>query len=229
MMTRMDPIRVIYFSDVLCVWAYVSQVRVDELREKLGDQVSVDVRFCPVFGDAHTKLTQKWKDRGGLSGYGAHVRDVGEQFDNEIHPNAWRKLAPRSSLACHLFLCAVRALEARGELQAAEGSAFEKACRRLRTMFFRDLKDISTREVQFAVAEELSLPSAAIEACLSSGEAHAELSGDYEMAREHVVTVSPTMILNEGRQRLNGNVSFNVIEANVRELIAHQSLQSSDC
>lgn len=30
--------------------------------------------------------------------------------------------------------------------------------------------------------------------------------------------VSPTLIFNEGRQRLNGNVGYRVIEANIREL-----------
>lgn len=31
--------------------------------------------------------------------------------------------------------------------------------------------------------------------------------------------VSSTLIFNEGRQRLNGNVGYRVIEANIRELL----------
>ncbi len=223
----MPAIRVLHFSDVLCVWAYVGQARVNELREKLGDQVEVEVRFCSVFGDAHHKLEKSWKDRGGLSAYGAHVRDVAEEIGTEVHPDVWRKVAPRSSLPGHVFLCAVRSLERRG---LVSHQAFLDAAWALRVAFFRELRDIGARTVQLEVAERIGLPMAELEQIIGSGEAHAELSGDYELAREHDVRVSPTLILNEGRQRLNGNVSFRVIEANVMELIRQQNgEQQSRC
>lgn len=223
----MQPIRVIHFSDVLCVWAYVSQVRVDELREKLGDQVDVEVRFCSVFGDAHHKLEKRWKDRGGLSAYGAHVRDVAEELGHEVHPDVWRKVAPRSSLPGHVFLCAVRSLERTGRVSH---QSFLDAAWALRVAFFRELRDIGSRTVQLEIAEQLGLPTGELERVIGSGEAHAELSGDYDLARDYDVRVSPTLILNEGRQRLNGNVGFGVIEANVKELIRQQnSVQASNC
>lgn len=222
----MEPIRVLHFSDVLCVWSYVSQARIDELRQKLGDQVSVDVRFCSVFGDARTKIESRWRDKGGLSGYGANVRDVAEELGYHVHPDVFRKLVPRSSLSCHLFLCAVRSLV---RDQHLSHDAFLAACWGMRVAFFRDLRDVATRPVQRELAEELGLPVALVEAALDRAEAHAELAADYELAREHTVTVSPTLILNEGRQRLNGNVSFRVIEANVTELIRQRELQSSTC
>ena len=31
-----------YFSDVLCVWAYAAQIKLDELRRQFGDQVRVE-------------------------------------------------------------------------------------------------------------------------------------------------------------------------------------------
>ncbi|TPV95892.1 MAG: disulfide bond formation protein DsbA, partial [Myxococcales bacterium FL481] len=34
---------------------------------------------------------------------------------------------------------------------------------------------------------------------------------------------------NEGRQRLNGNVGFRIIEANVRELLRHTETEHSWC
>jgi hypothetical protein len=43
------------------------------------------------------------------------------------------------------------------------------------------------------------------------------------------VTVSPTLIFNEGRQRLNGNVGYRVIEANIRELLHNPSGELSWC
>ncbi|MCA9607754.1 MAG: DsbA family protein [Myxococcales bacterium] len=223
----MQPIRVIHFSDVLCVWAYVSQVRVDELREKLGDRVDVEVRFCSIFGDAHHKLERRWKDRGGMSGYGATVRDLGESLGHEVHPDIWRKMAPRSSLSAHTFLCAVRSLE---RTEKISHQAFLDACWELRVAFFRDLRDISTRSVQLGVAEGLGLPVGDVERALDSGEAHAELAGDFDLGRDYDVRMSPTLILNEGRQRLNGNVSFRVIEANVAELVRQQGEeQCSNC
>ncbi|MBK7578962.1 MAG: disulfide bond formation protein DsbA [Myxococcales bacterium] len=226
----MEAIRVTHFSDVLCIWAYVAQSRVDELRSSLGNTVAIDVRFCSVFGDARDKLAKRWADRGGFSGYGAHVRDVTDGYPHvSVHPDIWRKLQPASSLACHLFLCAVRRLAADGKLEGGE-EQFNRVCWTLREAFFRDLRNISTRRVQLEIAEELRIPSEPLLAYLDDGVAHAELAGDYDLAREHNVTVSPTLILNDGRQRLNGNVSFRVIEANVRELLLQkESEQASAC
>ena len=38
-------------SDVLCVWAYVAQIKPDELRRKFGDKIRVESRFLRPFGD----------------------------------------------------------------------------------------------------------------------------------------------------------------------------------
>lgn len=220
----MEPIPVLHFSDVLCVWAYVSQVRIDELAKHFGPEVRIESRFCPVFGAPREKLAKRWADRGGLSGYGAHVRDVVEPFDHvRVHPDVWRKNAPSSSLSAHVFLCAVRHLEA---TSGPEGS-FSRACARLREAFFVELADVGRRGTQLALAEGLGLPVAEIEARMDSGVAHAELSVDHDLAREHDVKVSPTLILDGGRQRLNGNVGYRVIEANVRELMHKRGAEES--
>ena len=42
-------IEIVYFPDVLCVWANVSQARIDAVKEKFGDAVRVAHRFCSVF------------------------------------------------------------------------------------------------------------------------------------------------------------------------------------
>ena len=36
---KMSAVDLTYFSDVLCVWAYVSQARIDAVQEKFGDAV----------------------------------------------------------------------------------------------------------------------------------------------------------------------------------------------
>ena len=45
------PIRVAYFTDILCIWAYVAQVRIDELLRNFPGQVELNYLFVPVFGD----------------------------------------------------------------------------------------------------------------------------------------------------------------------------------
>jgi protein-disulfide isomerase len=48
---------------------------------------------------------------------------------------------------------------------------------------------------------------------------YAALSADYKEAENTGVKGSPTMILNEGRQKLFGNVGYRIIEANIQELL----------
>ena len=106
---------------------------------------------------------------------------------------------------------------------------FEKAIAAFRTEFFTKLANISERQVQFEIAEELGLPIAAIQSQIDSGYAYAQLSKDFDLVKEYTVTVSPTLIFNEGRQRLNGNVGYRVIEANIRELINNPPSEQSWC
>jgi predicted DsbA family dithiol-disulfide isomerase len=52
----MSVVEIKYFSDILCVWAYISQVRIDAIKEKFGDGVRIEHRFCSVFGDTAAKI-----------------------------------------------------------------------------------------------------------------------------------------------------------------------------
>src|SRR6516165_1727568 len=52
----MGIIEISYFSDVLCVWAYISEVRIDAIKEKFGEAVRIEHHFCSVFGDTATKV-----------------------------------------------------------------------------------------------------------------------------------------------------------------------------
>jgi hypothetical protein len=45
----------------------------------------------------------------------------------------------------------------------------------------------------------------------------------------HDVKVSPTLIFNDDRQRLTGNVGYRIIEANVRELLRAPEREASWC
>lgn len=225
----MDKVKIQHFSDVLCVWAYVSQVRVDELKQQFGGQIEMDYHFVQVFGHAHQKLESQWSQRGGAQAYGNHVKEVVEKFGHvPLHADVWARNAPRSSLPAHLFLSALKLLET--EAVDADGKTiFERAAWAVREAFFRDLVDISQRSELMKIAEKLELPLGEIEANLDNGAAHALLSEDIAMARDQSVRASPTMLFNEGRQVLTGNVGYRVIEANVRELLRTPADQSSWC
>ena len=43
-------IHISYVSDLLCVWAYVAEARLDELRKEFGESVELEYRFIPIFG-----------------------------------------------------------------------------------------------------------------------------------------------------------------------------------
>ncbi|HIK17000.1 MAG TPA: DsbA family protein [Leptolyngbyaceae cyanobacterium M33_DOE_097] len=225
----MEPIRISYFSDVLCIWAYIAQVRLEELKTTFQDKIAIDYHFVPVFGNAREKLENRWREKGGLKGYSDHVQEVVKKFNHiTVHADIWTKVTPPSSTSCHLFLHAIQLLELKGIIPAAE-KAFEKATWRFREAFFTELADVSDRKVQCAIAEQLGLPIAAIQEQIDSGEAYALLSKDFDLVKEHTVSVSPTLIFNEGRQRLNGNVGYRVIEANIRELLHNPPGEESWC
>lgn len=225
----MEPIRISYFSDLLCVWAYIAQVRIDELRATFPDDLVLEPHFVSIFGNAREKLEGRWKDRGGLAGYASHVRSVTADYTHvTVNPDAWTACTPTSSMSCHLFLCALRAV-ARDDPGALPDHACAKATWALRLAFFRDALDISLHRVQCAIVESLGIALGPIERALETGAAHAELARDLDLVREHTVTVSPTLIFNEGRQRLNGNVGYRVIEANIRELLRKPADEHSWC
>jgi len=187
----------------------------------------MDCRFFQVFGSVPRKIESQWAERGGIAGYAEHVRQVVAGFDHvSVHPEVWLRDAPQSSLPSHLFLCAARLLEQRGE---AEVGAARRAAWLLREAFFGRCADVSKRSQLLEVAERAGLSTGRVQALLDSGEAHAALSEDLELAREQSVRASPTLIFNEGRQRLTGNVGYRIIEANVRELLERPAGQHSWC
>lgn len=225
----MQPIRISYFSDVLCVWAYIAQVRLDELKTNFQDKIAIEYHFVPIFGNAREKLEQRWRDKGGFQEYSQHVQDVAEKFNHiTVHPEIWTAVVPPSSTSCHLFLHAIQLLELKGIIPKSE-KVFEKAIWTFREQFFTHLANIGDRAVQLEIAEKLGLPIAEIQAQIDSGEAYAQLSKDLDLVKEHTVAVSPTLIFNEGRQRLNGNVGYRVIEANIRELLHNPPDEQSWC
>ena len=98
---QMSVVQISYFSDILCIWAYAAQARIDAVKEKFGDAVRLDYRFCSVFGDTARKITSTWKDKCDYAGFNAHLRTVARQYPHiEVHPEIWLKSrAPTSTSA----------------------------------------------------------------------------------------------------------------------------------
>ena len=255
-MNETPKVTITHFSDVLCVWAYIAQVRADEISRRFGARVVWKHRFIPVFGDTEGRIGRGWAGRGGFEGYGRHVREAAGQFDHvTVHPEVWITARPASSASAHLFLKAVQLWEGAGpappqapEKTAGAGSApasaaapgettpetapgesapetpSQAAAWRLRLAFFRDCEDIADTRVQMTIAEDLGLPRAPLEEGIATGAAFAALCRDAEAVHTLKVEGSPTFVLNEGRQRLYGNVGYRVIEANVQELLSAPDL-----
>ena len=225
------PVTVTYYSDVLCVWAYVANIRLDELRRQFGSRIAIRQRLCSVFADVETKVRMGWRDRGGVPGFRTHVAQVIEGFDHvSLHADVWERSVPTSSLTAHACIKAVELLNTSTPApEPTTPSPAEQFAWQLRLAFFRDGRDVSRVDVQLAVASELGLPVDAISAHLEDGTAWAALHRDYELAGAESVRGSPTFVLNERRQMLYGNVGYKIIEANVVELLRNPGEQASWC
>ena len=221
----MTTLTITHYSDALCVWAYIGQVRVTELEADFRDEVSFEFRYFNVFGDVRTKLETQWASRGGLSAYADHVHEVAGGFEHvSLHPDVWRKNVPASSLPAHLVLSAARCMDA--ESQGTVARTLDTA---IREAFFTAATDIGQRDELLAIAEQQGLSVAELERFIGNGQAHALVASDLKNAADSAIRSSPTMTFNEGRQTLSGNVGYRVLEANVRELLRHPTAQQSWC
>lgn len=234
-MTSQQSIKILYFSDVLCVWAYIAQRRMDQLNSTFAADINLQDYFFPVFGSARHKISQGWETRGGFKGYGQHVLKIAAEFDHiKVHPDIWQTNIPHSSSSCHVFIKSVQLLQHKGMLKQVavdndETNLFEKTVWAFRQAFFRDLRNIAELKVQLEIAEQLNLPINKILEQLHSGEAYAALDRDLQLKEQYRIEGSPTLVFNEGRQKIYGNVGYKVIEANIQEIISHSSNQASWC
>jgi predicted DsbA family dithiol-disulfide isomerase len=106
----------------------------------------------------------------------------------------------------------------------------DNAIRAMRSAFFEQNEDISQRRVQREVCAAVGVDVDRVAALIDSGDAHAALMADYADADTMKVSGSPTFLLNDGRQKLYGNVGYRVIEANIQELLREPaSGQASWC
>lgn len=214
----MTRIPIVYFSDVLCVWAYWAQLRIDEVERNFGDKVEIQPRFCSVFGDTVRKMDTAWGAKGGYDGFRDHLFEAARNFpETPLHPGIWASARPASSLGPHLTLKAIQLAAGTGEI---DHRVFERAATLMRRAFFGAGRDIALEAVQHDVATQAGADMTIVARYLADGRAHAALASDYKDADAMGVAGSPTFILNAGRQKLFGNVGYRIIEANIEELLA---------
>jgi predicted DsbA family dithiol-disulfide isomerase len=223
----MAKITLDYFTDVLCIWAYVAQIRLDELNSEFDQKIQVNEHFITLFGNTEKRIGEGWKEKGGFEGFNQHVLNVAKGFPHlKINPNVWITCRPTSSANSHLYLKAVQLLVKENKITAAD---FQKLTWNIRASFFQDAKDISQISVLTELAEELLLPIDLVQEKINNGSAIASLFEDMEMREKFKLEGSPTYLLDNGRQKLYGNVGYRVLEANVQELIERPEGIASWC
>ncbi len=231
-----EKIHLQHFSDVLCIWAYISQVRIQELRRCLGEDVSISYHYLALFASARSKIENSWQDKGGFEGFADHLAEVMASFSHvELNADVWRNVQPTSCTTSHLFLKAIDLLQAEsdvswnGQLSSGNISLHEEAVWQIRLAWFKDARRIDQQGVLFEIAEELGLDSKNIAQKLADGSAYAALNEDRLLQDKYAVRGSPTYVLDNGRQVLFGNVGYKVLEANIRELQSRPGDRASWC
>ena len=211
-----------YYSDVLCVWAWIAQRRIDELNEKLSNKIEIRYHYLDVFGDAANKIPKQWAERGGYAGFAKHVVDSAAPYpDAQINPNTWHKVRPTTSANAHLVLKAI-------ELSYGKEKSIELALF-IRQAFYIDGQDISQLPLLFLLLERAGIALEPVNKALNDGSAMALLMAEYQQARALSLKGSPSYIIDNGRQVLYGNVGYRVLLTNIEEHLKQPAAEASWC
>lgn len=217
-----SPIVIDYYSDVLCVWAWIAQRRLDELNAEWGEKIEVHYHYLNLFANTEQRIGQGWADRNGFAGFSNHVIESAMPYpDAVVHERIWLDVRPKSSLNAHLLLKAIELVEGR------EASA--RYSYRLRQQFFEENQDIGDLDLLLNLAKNCGFSQAAVDRAIKSGDAAAQLARDYQLAQEQRIQGSPSWVMNNGRQTLYGNVGYRLLSANIRELLDKQVTEASWC
>jgi len=216
------PLVIDYYTDVLCVWAWIAQRRIEALAADWHQRISIEHHCVNVFGDTRGKMATQWGERGGFAGYADHVHTVAADYETApVHPDLWRSVRPTTSANAHLILKAAAI--------AASPEAMVDLAGRIRHAFFVEAQDVSDLPLLLGIAADAGLPRDALRHALDSGEAAAALLADYDATEQQGVKGSPSWVMNNGRQILYGNVGYRILNANVEELLKHPEQEASWC
>ncbi len=225
----MSAVEIDYYSDVLCFWAYAAERRIEELEAAFGDQIVITAHYCSVFPDAWGKIEDKWGAQGGFAGFNRHLNEAAKQFPHlTVSDQLWLHTRPRTSASAHLFLKAVELIDQDHHGDALPSVPYSqrlsnRAAWATRRAFFAEARDISDWNVHKEIAGELGFDYGQVEEKIRSSEAMSLLAVDYTISQALGVAGSPTFIMNNGRQKLFGNIGYRLLEANVQELLRNPS------
>jgi predicted DsbA family dithiol-disulfide isomerase len=182
-----SPVRLDVWSDVLCPWCYVADVRIDALAAALGDTAVVqwhtyllqpEPRVKAL--DSFRRYTQRWFAPGGPA---------------ELEPAAefrpWGEERPPT----HSMPAAV-AVHAVARLDAAAAPRLHRA---LMHAYFAEHRDVSDRDVIFDVCAASGVDRAALEAMLRAHGAELREAAltEHDAALEHGITAVPSVLVND--------------------------------
>ncbi len=216
------PLIIDYYTDVLCVWAWIAQRRIDELNHMFREKIELQHHYVDIFGDVPSKMSDQWQDRGGYSAFADHVTGSASKFeDAPISHKIWREVKPVTSANAHLILKAI-------ELAHGKKESIDAALA-LRNAFFVDALDIGRLDVLYDLVDSAGLDRKAVSGRVHDGTAMAVLMRDYQQAKQQGIKGSPSYVIDGGRQTLYGNVGYRVLRANIEELLIHPKDEASWC
>ena len=211
-----------YYTDVLCVWAWIAQRRIDELKDYFDDKIILRYHYMDVFGDTAKKMHTQWASKGSYQGFAEHVQKSAAGFDSApINPKIWNDIRPATSANAHMVL---KAVEFAYDRQASIDLALK-----IRKAFFIDAKDIGDLNVLCGLVKEQGLNTEPVNQSINSGKAMALLMGDYQQAKQQSIKGSPSYVMDNDRQTLYGNVGYRVLQANIEELLKNPADEASWC
>jgi predicted DsbA family dithiol-disulfide isomerase len=216
------PLIIDYYTDILCVWAWIAQRRIDELNQKLEHKIELQYYYVDIFGDVPTKMDTQWKQKGGYVGFSEHVKQSASVFeDATVNSKIWTEVRPATSANAHLVLKAV-------EITYDKNKSVDMAIK-FREAFFINAEDIGNLDVLCDLVKSSGLDQNIINTSIHDGSAMAALMQDYQKSKHQSIKGSPSYVIDGGRQILYGNVGYRVLLANVEELLKNPTGEASWC
>lgn len=203
-----------YWTDPLCVWAFVAQRRLEEILAA-HPRLRVRHRVVPVFGSVPWRFREGAWAVPGPEGRAAATRRIGEGCGWTLTGRVWLDDPPASSWSAGAAVVAAFDLAEEGTIPLAQAEAFQWELRRA---FFVENLNTARRAVQLSVAEAVDLPRTPLVARLDDGRAIASLWEHHREREANHIQGSPTWVFDGGRAMLYGNVSHQVLAATVEQL-----------
>lgn len=216
-----------HWSDPLCIWALVGQPKLDRIVEELGDKLDVEHHVVPVFGSIPWRFREGPWAPAGVEGRVEATRTIAAQHGrSDVSGECWVRDCPASSWSAGVAVEAVLLLEREGRVPRGTGAAYHRL---VRERFFVTAANVAKRDVQLAIAEELGIERAGMEAHIDDGSAIGALWEDIRRKEQLCIQGSPTFVFERGRAMLYGNFAYGILRATVDELVRGLDVGASRC